>query len=150
MEFFSNSDMLLTLLVLYIVVLIPYIFFLLSQQNTLLAVEEQNRTIKPGQVWLQLIPLFGLIWQFTVVRSIADSLRNELEHRNRISRLGIWEDGLVDEVNIHPTFTTGQWYCILVCITAIPFIGFITFIFALILWISYWNQLIKYRKMISM
>ena len=116
MEFFSNSDMLLTLLVLYIVVLIPYIFFLLSQQNTLLAVEEQN----------------------------------ELEHRNRISRLGIWEDGLVDEVNIHPTFTTGQWYCILVCITAIPFIGFITFIFALILWISYWNQLIKYRKMISM
>lgn len=150
MEFITNTEALLTLLVLYIIVLIPYIFFLLAQQKTLLAVEEQNRTIPPGQVWLQLIPLFGLFWQFTVVRNIADSLRNELEYRNRVSRLGIWEDGLVDEVNIHPTFTTGQWYCILVCISAIPFVGFFTFIFAIILWVSYWNQLVKYRKMISM
>ena len=150
METINNKEFWFTILILYIIVLIPYIFFLLAQQHTLLAVEEQNRTMKASAVWLQLIPLFGLVFQFTVVKNIADSLRNELEHRNRVSALGIWEDGIVDEVNIHPTFTTGQWYCILVCITAIPFVGFITFIFAIILWVSYWGQLNKYRKMVSM
>ncbi len=137
------------LFMLALVGLLPFILFIKVQYDTLKQVAEQNRAMPVAQVWLQLIPVFGLIWQFHVVRSIADSLRNELEFRNSVSTLGIWEEAILDEANIHPTFTTGQWYCITVCITLIPFIGFVTWIFALILWITYWNQLIKYKKMLQ-
>src|SRR6185369_5826453 len=107
-----------------------------------------NRLLKPGKVRLQLIPLFGLVWQFIVIKAIADSLRNELESRKRISMLGIWDGGIVDEANIHPTYATGKAYAIMVCISLIPFIGFLTGIFMLILWITYWGQLNKYRKIL--
>ncbi len=137
------------LFMLALIGLLPFILFIKVQYDTLKQVAEQNRAMPVAQVWLQLIPVFGLIWQFHVVRSIADSLRNELEFRNSVSTLGIWEEAILDEANIHPTFTTGQWYCITVCITLIPFIGFVTWIFALILWITYWNQLIKYKKMLQ-
>lgn len=129
--------------------LIMYILFLAEQQRTIKAVDVTNRFISPGQVWLQLIPLFGLVWQFQVTKGIADSLQQELHSRNNTSELGIWEEGITDEVNIHPTYTTGKWYCILVSITWIPFLGFFTFIFAIILWITYWLQLVKYRKILS-
>ncbi|SRR5215203_1959020 len=62
--------------------LIPAIFFLLTQQNTLKAIQPHNRAMSPGQVWLQLIPIFGMIWQFFVVSKISDSLRRELAARN--------------------------------------------------------------------
>ncbi len=127
--------------------LIPFIFFLQVQQKTLLVVADKNRLLKPGQVWLQLIPLFGLVWQFVVIKAIADSLRNELESRNRESMLGMWDGGEIDEVNIHPTYATGKAYAIMLCISVIPFVGFLTGIFMLILWITYWGQLNKYRRM---
>lgn len=146
----TSEDYLAVSLVFTLIFLIPFIFFLVAQQNVIKTVNPGNRVIKPGQVWLQLIPIYGLIWQFSVVRGIADSLRNELESRNRESKLGIWDGGITDEVNIHPTFTTGQWYCIMNCITCIPFVGFLTGFFALALWIAYWVQLIKYKKIISM
>lgn len=139
----------LSIVIIGLIWLAVFILFVAEQQRTLKAVDALNRHMKPGEVWLQLIPLFGLVWQFRVVKAIADSLRQELQSRNNASGLGIWEEGITDEVNIHPTYTTGQWYCITTLITCIPFVGFLTFIFALILWITYWSQLVKYRKMLS-
>jgi len=148
--FHNATEVLLAFLaILGLLMLVPYIFFLQLQQKTLLAVAEENRLLKPGQVWLQLIPLYGLFWQFTVIKAIADSLRNELESRNKASMLGMWDGGEIDEVNIHPTYATGKAYAILVCISLIPIIGFMTGLFMLILWITYWGQLNKYRKMLE-
>jgi len=50
-------------------------YFLITQQNTLKAIQQQNRLMRPGEVWLQLIPLFGIVWQFIVVTRISDSIR---------------------------------------------------------------------------
>lgn len=150
MNKFIETQFTLFLLVLYVLFLVAFIFFVNVQQQTLKAVREQNRSMEPGKVWLQLIPIFGLVWQFTVTKSIADSLRAELESRNKESSLGIWDEGITDEVNIHPTYTTGRWYCILLCISAIPFVGFLTGIFAVVLWITYWGQLNKYRNIIAL
>jgi hypothetical protein len=150
MDYDYSDNVWMGFLVFFIIALVPYIFFLVAQQNTLKAVQSTNRSMEPSHVWLQLIPLFGLVWQFIVTKAIADSLRNELNARNLESKLGIWEDGITDEVNIHPTYTTGKWYCILVCITCVPFLGFFTVIFAIVLWISYWGQLNKYRHIIAM
>ena len=49
------------------------VLFILTQQNTLKLIQPMNRMIRPGQVWLQLIPIFGLLYQFTVVTRIARS-----------------------------------------------------------------------------
>ena len=59
--------------------IVPFILFLLHQQNTLKNVQAHNRTMAPGQVWLQLIPLFGMVWQFIVVTRISESIKRELD-----------------------------------------------------------------------
>ena len=50
--------------VLLFALLVPAILFLLTQQNTLKTVRVENRMLPSGLVWLQLIPLFGQVWQF--------------------------------------------------------------------------------------
>ena len=54
--------------------LIPAIFFLLTLQNTLKAISEENRKMPPANVWLMFIPLFNIVWQFIMVDRIAHSL----------------------------------------------------------------------------
>jgi hypothetical protein len=80
------------------VYLVIMILFLLSQQNILKAIKPQNRTIQPGEVWLQLIPLFSLVWKFIVVSRIADSIRNEINDRNTNSFLGIADPVFVNDL----------------------------------------------------
>ena len=41
-----------------------------------------NRRMSPGLVWLTLIPLFGMVWQFFIVNKMADSLKAEFTTRN--------------------------------------------------------------------
>ncbi len=59
--------------------LVPLIFFIINLQNTLYAVEPQNRTMEPGKVWLVLVPFFNIIWVFIVVNAIANSAKAQLE-----------------------------------------------------------------------
>jgi hypothetical protein len=91
---------------------VPAILFLLTQQKTLQVIQLVNREVNPGSVWLQLIPIFGQIWQFFVVTRIAKSISNEIA-----SRLGdsILEDSKerVEELNEYPTFNVGIAYCAL-------------------------------------
>jgi len=63
--------------------LLALIGYLLALQDALKKCAPTSRTMKPGKVWLLLIPVFGLVWQFIIVVNIAKSLRNEFE------RLGI-------------------------------------------------------------
>jgi hypothetical protein len=70
------------------------IFLLITQHRTLLAVQPANRRLIPGFVWLQLIPVFGLIWQFFVARRISASLRQALSTN-------------------HPNLDIGPIFCIL-------------------------------------
>ena len=48
------------------ILFLPQIFFLITLQNTIKEVSIENRTIKPSQVWLSFIPLFGIFWQFFI------------------------------------------------------------------------------------
>jgi heme/copper-type cytochrome/quinol oxidase subunit 2 len=78
MDQLGSSEILIIFFIVFGVVLIPGIFFLLTQQNTLKEIHPQNRTMSPGEVWLQLIPLFNIVWSFIVVSRIAESLKREL------------------------------------------------------------------------
>lgn len=60
-------------LALLLAFIVPAILFVLTQYNTLKAIRPENRLLAPGLVWLEFIPFFGQVWQFTVVSRITGS-----------------------------------------------------------------------------
>jgi hypothetical protein len=128
--------------------LIPTIFFLITQQKTLKSIQPNNRLMEPGMVWLQLIPLFGIVWQFIVVSRISDSLKNEFNSwANDNSILGDTES--LNLTNGRPTYDIGLAYCILFCCSIIPFLGFFASIAGLVCWILYWVKLSEFKNKIT-
>jgi len=128
------------------VYLIVLIFFLIAQQNTLKSIKPQNRKMQPGEVWLQLIPIFNLIWQFIVVGKISDSIRNEINDRNLNSFLGIADPVFANDLTRRPTYDIGLTYCILSLCGCIPLLGGIASIAGIVCWIIYWTQIVAYKN----
>ena len=85
--------------------LLPLIFYLITLSKTLKEVEQTNRRIEPGQVWLTLIPLFGLVWQFIMVNRIADSLKAEFAARN----IQVEEDRPGAKLRSYLLYSNGLW-----------------------------------------
>ncbi len=113
--------------------LIPLIFYLITLQNTLKEVSPENQKMPPSNVWLILIPLFGLVWGFIVVNRIADSLKAEFLKRN----IQLEED--------RPGYSIGLTYCILLCCSIIPILGGLAAIGGLVCWIIYWVKIAGYK-----
>lgn len=131
--------------------IIPAIFFILTQQNTLKAIQPENRMMSAGQVWLQLIPLFGLAWQFFVVIKISDSLRKELTMRNNIFSFESQPADAFLRTQPKPTYQIGLAYCILMCCSVImpTLLKGLLALAGMICWVIYWVQLSNYKKEIS-
>jgi hypothetical protein len=68
--------------VVIILLLVVGIFFLLTLQKALTRCSKRNRTMEPGMVWLNLIPLFNYVWNFVTVIRVGDSLKNEFSDRD--------------------------------------------------------------------
>ncbi len=113
--------------------IIPMIFYLITMQNTFNEISPENRKMEAGLVWLTLIPLFGLVWQFIIVNRMADSLKLEFAKRN------------IKEVEDRPGISIGLTFCILFCCSIIPILGFLTGIAGLICWIVYWVKINGYK-----
>lgn len=112
-----------------VLLLIVGVFYLLTLQSTLNAISVKNRKMPSGQVWLLLIPLFGLFWHFIIIRDLASSIHNEAVDRNiRINEP-------------RPGYNIGLAMCILNCLFFIPGAG----IAALILWILFWVKIAGYK-----
>ena len=77
----AMAGMLVCQLVVAVVILAVQIFFLLSLSKCLAECSPRNRTMEPGQVWLNLIPFFNLVWLFITVIRISESLKNEFQAR---------------------------------------------------------------------
>lgn len=112
----------------FVIALIPTIFFFLTMQRALSRCAASSRTMTPGQVWLGLIPIFNLVWPFFLVSALSDSLHHEFTRR-----------GIVEEPQ--PGRTLGLAYAILGLLSAVPFVGFLTGIPALVCWILYWVKI---------
>src|SRR4051794_22463504 len=54
---------------------------LLTLQWTLQRCRVANRTLSPGLVWLNLIPVLGVAWTFHTVACVSSSLRREYHSR---------------------------------------------------------------------
>jgi hypothetical protein len=145
-------------ILLLLALIIPAIFFMLTQQNTLRVLKPENRLMNPGLVWLQIIPLFGQIWQFFVVSRIAKSIRKEIAFRQDDSILGFSDITAAEEQGKLPTFAIGITYCSLYTAGIIingnglekplllTMIGGLGTLGGMICWIVYWVQLGQYLR----
>jgi len=132
-ENYGSGEIFLISLISFIVILIPAIFYLLTLQKTLERCSPESRTTSPGSVWLMLIPLFNLVWQFILVIRISSSLHNEFSKRNMIEEP-------------EPGKALGLAYCILGVCSVIPILGILTSITSLICWIIYWVKISGYSN----
>jgi len=116
--------------------LIPYIFFLITLQNTLKAIAPGNRKMEPGMVWLSLIPLFNLVWQFIVVNRMTESIEAQLGKSGE----------LMPE---RPAQSVGMAMCVLFCFGWIPFLGGLLSLAGIICWIIYWVKISEFKRRIE-
>lgn len=101
------------------------IFFLLTLSKALRGCAYENRRMRPGLVWLSLIPVFSFIWNFFVVLRVDASLEAEFEAR-----------GIAGE--FASTRVWGLAYSILTICVLLPVIGTILSIGLVVCWIVYW------------
>jgi hypothetical protein len=131
-----------------LLVSLPVIFFLLTLQKALNRCSIESRTMTPGSVWLLLIPVFNLIWQYIVVARISRSLHNEFTKRN------------ISE-NPKPGKSLGIAYCTLGLFSILLLFGVgegklfasalfaLLFIAASVCWISYWVLISGYSSKLA-
>lgn len=113
--------------------LLPKIFYLITLQNAMNAVRPEFRKMPSGQVWLELIPLFGLVWQFFNVIHVSDSLKREFEARG------------IRPAEERPGYSIGITFCILFCCAVVPFLGILAAIAGLVCWIIFWAKIANYK-----
>ena len=89
-----------------------------------------------NQVWLLLIPVFNIVWQFIVVDKVSKSIVAEYNMRSIA-------------VEERPTYNIGITYCILSLCNWIPIIGFLASIAILVFGILYWVKTAEYRRSIE-
>jgi len=140
---------------LLLVFIIPAILFLVTQQNTLKAIQPENRSMSPGQVWLQMIPLFGLIWQYFVVIRISDSIRAEINSWAKDTIFGAEGSQAVNFSSSRPTYGIGLAMCI--CWSSYAFLILIGIrglaglgsLGGLVCWIIYWVELAQAKNKVQ-
>jgi len=125
---------LLVILALAPIVLVPAIFYLRTLQRALAQCSQESRTMDPGSVWLLLIPLFNIVWQFLVVVNISKSLRNEFVRRNLAA------------AEMEPGKAIGLAMCILEVCGIIPILRIVASVAAVVCWIIYWVKISGYSK----
>lgn len=124
------------ILLMVLVVLAIQIFFLLTLFRCMKKVSPENRTMEPGLVWLNLVPILSLGWIFYTVIQIKESLLKEFSARNLTG-------------DVEGTYKMGLTYAILAACSVIPYIGILPGLVALVFWIIYWVQLSKLSKQID-
>ena len=128
----EDSLILLILGIVLVVFLGLYLYFLYSLQELIKLIRPENRSIKPGQVWLLLIPLFSVVWLFVVVSNLSDSVANEYRSRG------------LTPLEIKPGYNIGMWMAGLGAVSLIC--GSITSLASLVLWIIYWTRMNRYKQ----
>ena len=124
------------LFVAFLIFLIPSVFFLLTLQKALTRVAPERRTMNPPMVWLGLIPLFSVVWNFFMVLALSKSLGAELTARN------------IPHEN-EPGKTIGLVWAGLSAACLVPGLGFLLGIPVLIMWIIYWVKIAGFSAKIA-
>lgn len=133
----GGPEIMIIVVVVFLLFLTPMILYLMNLQKALEQVSPDLRTTSPGSVWLLLIPVFGIVWNFLLVGHIADSLRAEYHRRN------------IPVNEQRPGYNTGLTMSILQACGLIPYIGSLASIAGLVFWIIYWVKTHGYRTQLE-
>jgi phosphatidylglycerophosphate synthase len=120
-------------IVVVVVVLIVILSFLAEVARLLRRVEPNNRRMEPGQVWLNLIPVFNVIWVTVTIERVAESLRAEFTARGLHGP---------DEKYGRKTGLT----VLALLVSAVPLypVAIVTYPLAFGYWMAYWKHLNRY------
>lgn len=118
------------------ITLIPAIFYLMTLQSTFDTISMENRKMPSGNVWLLLIPVFGIVWHFIVVKKLADSIKAEADSKG------------IKIAELNPAYNIGLAMCILSCLSLIPGLKLFTGIAGMVCWIIYWVKITEYKKIL--
>jgi hypothetical protein len=110
------------------------LLFLAFLSGVLRKCSPSSRTMEPGMVWLCLIPLVSLIWNFFVVLAIADSLGNEFKLRN------------IPSDDAKPGKNIGIALSVCNACMIVPLVNVLAMLPALILFIVYWVKIAEYAR----
>jgi hypothetical protein len=146
-------------LLLLLLFIVPAIFFLRTEFNTLKLIRPENRAMQPGWVWLQLIPLAGQVWQFVVVAKISSSISNQWQTEDEDSILGINAEAVAATGTGKPTLVNGIIYCTLNAVailcnltlraapnsTLAMIVGVIALV-SMASWVLYWINLASWKR----
>src|SRR5687767_4630016 len=148
------AGFLVCVLVLVAVAFLLQALFCLTLYRTQSAVAERNRELAPGLVWLEMIPLFNLVWGVIIVPRLSNSLRREFVDRGwrtESEQFGfgvgmIWAWGNVANagiavVEIVLELVGLEGVSMALSLTSLP-IGLALFV----LWIVYWVQMAQYGR----
>jgi hypothetical protein len=98
-------------------------------------VRRRNRRIGPGGVWLNLVPLFNLVWLPVTVERVGESIRAELSDRG------------LDRPGEGYGKTTGLTALVLfAAVFLLPQAAVVTWPFGLVYTVVYWVQLAGYAR----
>jgi hypothetical protein len=119
---------------------VPFVFYLITLQNTLKAISPENRKMPPSQVWFLFIPLFGIVWHFIIVSRMADSIQAESAIRE------------IELKESRPGYSIGLAMCIFSSLSifsrVIESLASISALVFLICWVIYWVKIAAYKKQI--
>jgi hypothetical protein len=136
--FDNNPAFLVAFLTIVIVLLLAIVLigllFCLTLSKTLNFVAPHLRTTSPNSVWRIWIPFYNIVWQFILVRHMADSIAAEYRRR----ALPLSED--------RPAYNIGLWANILGLCSLIPFLGSFASLISTVLRIVYWVKIAGYKS----
>jgi hypothetical protein len=89
--------------------------------NCFKALPPEHRKMEPAQVWLLMIPLFNLVWNFFVFPRLSDSFRSYFD--------GKPDEGVTDDCGRK----LGMAYAICAAASVIPCVGFVAWPAALVI-----------------
>lgn len=108
--------------------------FLVALARALRRVGPENRRMEPGQVWLNLIPVFNLVWATVTVERVAESLRDEFRERG------------LDGPDERYGRRAGLTVLALIASGLLIYPAIITYPLAFCFWVVYWRQINGYER----
>lgn len=138
LDFFDEFSGRIDVLSMSLVWLVLACLFLPTLQRALV-LTRSHHTLDPNLVWLSLIPIFGIGWQFLVLARVTDGIRGYFLARGESVDDAGWPIAL--------------GYCIcslgaLVC-CCIPCFNFVSYAAAVVLMVLYWVRVSDYVRRIE-
>ena len=118
----------------FLISIVPLIYYLIIVQNTFKLISPENRKMEPTEVWLAIIPIFGLVWNFFIVSKLADSLKLEFAKKG------------IEDPEDRPGYSIGIAFCVLMAASFLPFIGILAAFAGFVCWIVYWVKINSFRR----